>query len=91
MSEINRVLLGHLVITGNALDLISLNDFETAVRRHSSKDWGDIGSEDRMLNDIAVASGGHLFSSYTSTSGVRFWLITEADRSVTTLLLPDNY
>ena len=60
------------------------------MQRHQAGDWGDLGEEDWKENDTAVHAGLRLLSSYRSTGGVTFWIITEADRSVTTLLLPDD-
>lgn len=62
-----------------------------AIRRHAHGDWGDLDDEDRTANDRALKEGTRLFSSYHTTEGVRFWIITEADRAVTTVLLPDEY
>jgi hypothetical protein len=61
------------------------------IRRHARRDWGEIDSEDWNANDRALLHGGRLFSAYHSARGVRFWVITEADRSVTTVLLPEEY
>jgi hypothetical protein len=58
--------------------------------RHQGGDWGDVGAEDRHLNDRALRSGGRLFSAYYTEAG-RVWIITEADRSATTVLLPSEY
>jgi len=59
--------------------------------RHQSGDWGNLDSEDRNSNDQALARGGRIFSAYNATDGTKFWIITEADRSVTTVLLPEDY
>jgi len=53
--------------------------------------WGDLSDNDRVANDMAVEHGGRILSAYGSTNGIRFWIITEADRSATTVLLPDDY
>jgi len=59
--------------------------------RHARCDWGDMCQEDKEANNLALASGdGQLFSSYVASTG-KAWIITEADRSVTTVLLPDEY
>jgi hypothetical protein len=85
--------LGHLVATPGAL-----HTFETAqetpityLTRHASGDWGDVDAEDKAANDRAVLEGARLLSAYHLTDGTRIWIITEADRSVTTVLLPDEY
>jgi len=61
------------------------------VRRHASGDWGDVSEEDRRANDDAVVTGARLFSAYELPAGARLWIITEADRSATTVLRPDEY
>ena len=60
--------------------------------RHLNGDWGDLDEDDRHLNDAALTSGeDRLFSSYQVTPDLKLWIITEWDRSVTTLLLPSEY
>ena len=60
--------------------------------RHGQCDWGEVCADDRKLNDDAVAhEGGRVLSAYSTNLGERLWIITEADRSATTLLLPDEY
>jgi hypothetical protein len=83
--------LGQVVITRNALDTLKANDVQTALQRHASGDWGDLEAEDRQANEMALRSGGRLLSAYQDGNGVRFWIITEHDRSVTTALLPEDY
>ncbi|HHZ9395373.1 plasmid related protein [Pseudomonas aeruginosa] len=62
------------------------------LRRHLDGDWGDLDDSDRRQNDVAMKSGDdRLFSSYQVTPGLKLWIITEWDRSVTTLLLPSEY
>ena len=65
--------------------LISLFD------RHQAGDWGEVGTEDWALNDSALQDGNRLLSAYTLPNGVKVWVITEWDRSATTVLLPDEY
>ena len=59
--------------------------------RHASGDWGGLCEEDRRENERALREGFRLFSSYTLSTGEKLWIITEADRSVTTFLLPLEY
>jgi hypothetical protein len=59
--------------------------------RHRYGDWGDVGSQDWALNDRAVTGGDRVLSVYRLKDGIKVWIITEADRSATTLLLPDEY
>ncbi len=62
------------------------------LRRHLHGDWGDLSGDDRRLNDAALASGeDRLFSAYNVMPDLKLWIITEWDRSVTTLLLPSEY
>jgi hypothetical protein len=59
--------------------------------RHAARDWGELGQEDIRENEYSLAHGFRLLSSYTTAAGEKLWIITEADRSATTLLLPDEY
>lgn len=60
--------------------------------RHSAGDWGDVAKEDSTLNNQALKDGARILSAYTLRDGeTRIWIITEADRSVTTILLPSDY
>lgn len=64
---------------------------QALLRRHLRGDWGDVDGHDRAVNDRALARGGRLVSVYTANVGERLYVITEADRSATTLLLPSEY
>ncbi len=78
-----RLPLGRVVVTSGAAEGLSAADIATAIRRHSVGDWGDLGEHDREANTDAVEHGGRVLSAYTAAaSGERFWVITEADRSV---------
>lgn len=59
--------------------------------RHCNKDWGEMDEEDKVLNDAAVENGEDRFFSIYETCKGRIWIITEADRSVTTILFPSEY
>ena len=83
--------LGQTVATPAALQALTQPEIVAALRRHSAGDWGDVDDEDRAANDDALRVGERILSVYRSASGVTFWVITEADRSVTTVLLPDDY
>lgn len=61
------------------------------ISRHAGGDWGDLDPEDLAANDRALKHGGRLFSAYTLATEERLWVITEADRSATTALLPSEY
>ena len=86
-----RVPLGQVVITANAAEQLPQADVILAIRRHASGDWGDVDDEDRRANDRAIQEGTRLLSAYHTTGGIKFWIITEWDRSVTTVLLPEDY
>jgi hypothetical protein len=85
--------LGRLVATPGALQALaeagqSPMEF---VRRHQSGDWGEVNEEDQRENELSVTHGFRILSAYRTARGVRMWVITEADRSATTLLLPSEY
>ncbi len=83
--------LGQIVITPNALQAINPDDVLLALTRHAAGDWGDLCDDDRQENELSLREGYRLLSAYRDTAGTKFWIITEADRSVTTVLLPDDY
>ena len=83
--------LGHIVATPAALARLSQDDILLAIRRHQAGDWGDLSEEDKRENQLSLEKGLRLFSKYCSSKGTKFWIITEADRSATTVLLPDHY
>jgi hypothetical protein len=85
-----RFPLGQVAITANASLRLSTEEVLSALKRHACGDWGDLCPEDAMANDSALAQGGRLFSAYGHGAD-RFWIISEADRSVTTVLLPKDY
>jgi hypothetical protein len=59
--------------------------------RHVAGDWGEVNAEDWRANEESLCIGERLLSAYTMSNGTKFWVITEADRSATTFLLPDEY
>ena len=83
--------LGQTVITPNALEQLTDADVLGALARHVAGNWGDVVEEDRQANEQALIEGARLFSVYHSGSGVKFWVITEWDRSATTVLMPEDY
>jgi len=87
-----RVLLGQVVVTPNALSVLSGEDLASALARHAAGDWGEVDAHDRDANERALREGGRLLSVYRSSGGgVKFYVITEWDRSATTVLLPEDY
>jgi hypothetical protein len=83
--------LGHVVATPHALETIPPEEVAKALGRHAACDWGDCGPEDWQENELSLEEGFRLFSVYHTANGVKFWVITEADRSATTVLLPEDY
>lgn len=86
--------LGSVVATPDALSALAEAN-ESAMpllTRHQSGDWGELCEEDKVLNDEAVNNGSRILSSFVlKATGQKVWIITEADRSSTTILLPENY
>ena len=83
--------LGQIVITRNAADTLPPEDVAAALRRHVRGDWGELDDHDRQQNQSALQDGSRLLSAYRASNGVNFWIISEADRTVTTVLLPEDY
>jgi hypothetical protein len=90
--------LGQIVATPGALEafsnVVTYRDYVTPANlllRHVTGDWGDIDDEDKISNDLSVNSKSRILSAYTLPDGVKIWIITEWDRSVTTFLLPSEY
>ena len=85
--------LGQVVATPAALNALRRSSQSPAdfIRRHGGGDWGDVDGHDSKQNDIALREGGRILSSYKTTLGEQIWVITEADRSSTCILLPEDY
>ncbi|WP_422929696.1 hypothetical protein [Singulisphaera sp. PoT] len=81
---------GEIVITANAHAQLDPVDVQQGLSRHVQGDWGDICREDSEENELSLREGFRLLSVYRS-GDKRFWIITEADRSVTTVLMPMDY
>ena len=84
--------LGMILATPGALEALreTGEDPITYLSRHAAGDWGELDPHDRRENELALEHGRRLLSSYP-VGGGRVWIITEADRSYTTLLLPEEY
>jgi hypothetical protein len=84
---------GYLTATPGALE--ALEDAKQSpmefVQRHLAGDWGNVGKEDAAENEFSVNNNLRILSAYRTNKGVRLWVITEADRSSTTILLPSEY
>lgn len=83
--------IGRLAATPAVLEKIPRPELMAALKRHMRCDWGNVCEVDRRANDLALKTGERLLSSYRSGSGTKFWIITEGDRSYTTILLPSEY
>ena len=88
-----RFSLGQIVATPGAIEALTRanqqpHDF---LNRHAAGDWGELGGKDKAENKYSLEHGFRILSSYRTTADAKLWVITEADRSVTTLLLPNEY
>ena len=83
--------LGALFITPGAQEVLSPEEIQTALSRHGTGDGGEVCAEDQQENELSLRQGFRLLSAYTSGQGEKFWIISEADRSSTTVLLPAEY
>jgi len=88
-----RFSLGRLVATPGALEAMQeADELPTAfIGRHIKGDWGEVCAEDAEENELSLKEGFRVLSAYRTSKGKRLWVITEADRSVTTILLPEEY
>jgi hypothetical protein len=85
--------LGRILATPGALEAMEEAGETPAsfLERHLRGDWGELDAEDIRENEFSLANGFRLLSSYRLSNGTKIWVITEADRSCTTLLLPSEY
>jgi len=83
--------LGHVVATPGALELLQGESIWPYIARHARGDWGDLGHADIKENELSLKHGYRLLSAYNLPSGERIWINTEADRSSTCVLLPEEY
>jgi hypothetical protein len=85
--------LGQIVATPRALAALEKAGQQPGefLIRHVNRDWGNLSDEDRKENDYSLEHGFRLQSAYRTNAGDRLWIITEGDRTVTTLLLPEEY
>jgi hypothetical protein len=89
----NKFPLGQVVATPGALDALEKAGQTPAfsLEKHVSGDWGEVCDGDKQLNDEALATGERILSAYRTLRNDRLWVITEADRSSTCILTPDEY
>jgi hypothetical protein len=85
--------LGQIVATPGALEVLESSHQSPAefLGRHAKGDWGELSADDIAENEFSLKNGFRLLSSYFTAAGQKLWVITEEDRSLTTLLLPDEY
>lgn len=86
-----RFPLGRTLITPNAQSKLDAEDVYAGMERHGRGDWGEICEADRQENELALNRSRRLMSVYRDRNGTKYWIITEADRSATTVLLPEDY
>ena len=86
-----RFPLGRIMITATAREKLNNLDVLNALGRHVRGDWGDVDDEDWEANERALVEGTRLLSVYHTAEGVKFYIITEWNRSMSTLLLPEDY
>ena len=89
----NKFLLGQIVATPGALEAFEKTSQSPTefLSRHAVGDWGDLCDEDMQTNEDALIDGGRTFSTYHLNDGTKIWVITEADRSSSCVLLPSEY
>jgi hypothetical protein len=83
--------IGDFMVTPLARANVPEAEIMNALARHESGNWGQMNPRDRQANERALVDGARLHSVYRARSGIRFWIITEGDRSVTTVLLPQEH
>ena len=88
-----RFSMGQIVATPGALETLQQAERDPAefLARHVTGDWGDLEDEDKQENELSVAQGFRILSAYTLKDNTKIWIITERDRSATTILLPREY
>jgi len=88
-----RFLLGQVVATPGALEVLQQAEQDPSefLARHVVGDWGDLEDEDKQENELSVEQGYRILSAYKLDNDTKIWIITEHDRSVTTILLPSEY
>lgn len=90
-AQTKRFPTGRLMGRPGAMRSINMDEMMAAFLRHTQGDWGEVSPADQRSNDYAVQHGLRIASAYRSKQGRMFWIITEADRSATTILLPEEY
>ena len=88
---ITRLRLGRVVATRGVLDAVPKREVLKALERHQNCDWGEVKKTDWASNDSALTRRERIISVYRADNQTKFWIITEADRSATTVMLPEEY
>jgi hypothetical protein len=85
--------LGRVVATPGALSALEKAEQRPAefLDRHVNGDWGEVPDADKQENELSVEQGFRILSAYTTSAGDKIWILTEADRSATILMLPEEY
>ncbi len=83
--------LGRLLTSANAMSRLTNDEILMGIQRHQAGDWGNVEPEDFAANERALLNGARIWSVYHAANGLKFWIITEADRASTTILLPEDY
>lgn len=83
--------MGQMVATPGSMEKFTPEHLAACVKRHAEGDWGDLCDEDKQSNEDALKHGNRLLSNYEDANGHKLYIITEADRATTTLLLPEEY
>lgn len=87
-----RFPLGKVVVTPGIRELLEYGlDLRHYLQKHHACDWGDLGTHDWNANNLALFEGSRIVSAYVLRDGTKIWIITEADRSATTAMLPSEY
>ena len=89
--QLAKFKLGHIVATPNALAQLTQEDILMGIQRHQAGDWGEVSQEDCKENELSLKQGFRLLSVYHAANHTKFWILTDADRSATTVLLPEDY
>jgi hypothetical protein len=90
-TDLGKFPTGRIVITPAALEKLPIHDVLRGLDRHMSGDWGEVQKDSWLENEVALTCGYRLMSRYLTQEHAAFWIITEHDRSVTTILLPEEY
>jgi hypothetical protein len=86
----SRFRLGRVVATTGVSESLSNDEMTGLIRRHVAGDWGEVNAHDAEENELGLRNGLRIFSVYRARDGRKVWVITEADRSSTTIMFPED-